>query len=196
MPGTGRLMVHVAGPWTFGASVEYRGHPLCFDRPAFRDVALSLGEGVREFCDAVGASVVHVHERRLEEVVTRLEGATEFETMQVRGGAQRSVVLDSGVAWTDIAHTGANAFVVDELTDEVAGMIDAGNQVAWRVDDSRTSDEIAHRVIRTWRQWTFDTAVPEPQIDLVAVGDGVLTPTAAAELARTVRGAAALLHRN
>lgn len=212
MPGTGRLMVHVAGPWTFGASVEYRGHPLCFDRPAFRDVALSLGEGVREFCDAVGASVVHVHERRLEEVVTRLEGATEFETMQVdrevavnverrfieqvRGGAQRSVVLDSGVAWTDIAHTGADAFVVDELTDEVAGMIDAGNQVAWRVDDSRTSDEIAHRVIRTWRQWTFDTAVPEPQIDLVAVGDGVLTPTAAAELARTVRGAAALLHRN
>lgn len=64
MPGTDRLMVHVTGPWTFGASVEYRGHPLCFDRPAFRDVALALGEGVREFCDAVGASVVHVHERR------------------------------------------------------------------------------------------------------------------------------------
>ncbi|MGV0867857.1 hypothetical protein [Corynebacterium kalidii] len=212
MPGAERLMVHVSGPWTFGASVEYHGHPLCFDRPAFRDVALSLGEGVREFCDAVGASVVHVHERRLGEVVSRLQGATEFETMQVdrevavnverrfldqiRGDGARSVVLDSGVGWPEVVHTGADAFVVDELTDGVAGMIDAGSQVAWRVGDDRTSEEIAHSVIRTWRQWTFDSAVPEPQIELVAVGDGVLTPTAAAELARTVRGAAALLHSN
>jgi hypothetical protein len=212
MPGAERLMVHVAGPWTFGASVEYHGHPLCFDRPAFRDVALSLGEGIREFCDAVGASVVHVHERRLGEVVSRLQGATEFETMQVdrdvavnverrftdqvRGGGVRSVILDSGVEWPDIVHTGADAFVVDALTDGVAGMVDAGSQIAWRVDDDQTSEEVAHSVIRTWKQWTFDSAVPEPQIDLVAVGDGVLTPTAAAELARTVRGAAALLHSN
>ncbi|WP_420098857.1 hypothetical protein [Corynebacterium sp.] len=212
IPGADRLMVHVSGPWTFGASVEYRGHPLCFDRPAFRDVALALGEGVREFCDAVGATVVHVHERRLGEVTSRLEGATEFETMQVdreialnvdrrfidqvRGGSDRAVALDSGLQWPELPHTGADTLVVDTLTDEVARLIDGGSAIAWRVDDTRSSEDIAHSVIRTWRQWTFDVATPEPQIDLVAVGDGVLTPGPAAELARTVRGAAALLHRN
>ncbi|MDN6387012.1 MAG: hypothetical protein L0J86_04950 [Corynebacterium sp.] len=216
MPGTDRLMVHVTGPWTFGADVEYRGHPLCFDRPAFRDVALSLGEGVREFCDAVGASVVHVHERRLGEVTSHLQGATEFETMQVdrevalnverrfidqvRGGTARRVVLDTGLVWPELLHTGADALVVDEIsgerTDDVAGLIDAGAQVAWRVDDARSSEDIAREVIGTWRLWTFDAATPEPQIDLVAVGDGVLKPGPAAELARTVRGAAALLHSN
>lgn len=214
---TQRLAVHVAGPWTFGASVEYHGHPLCFDRPAFRDVALALGEGVREFCVAVGATVVHVHERRLPEVVNRLEGATEFETMsvdrevavnverrfadQVRGGADgnaagRSVILDSGCLWPELRYTGADCLVVDELTDDVAALIDAGTPVAWRVDGSVGSEDIARQVIRTWRQWTFDVATPQPQIDLVAVGGGVLKPDAAAELARTVRGAAALLHRN
>ncbi len=212
MPGTDRLMVHVSGPWTFGASVEYRGHPLCFDRPAFRDIALSLGEGVKEFCDAVGASVVHVHERRLGEVASRLQGATEFETMQVdrevavnverrfieqvRGGGERSVIFDSGVEWPEVTHTGADCIVVDGLTDSVARMVDGGASVAWRVDDGQTSEDIARSVIRTWRQWTFDVATPEPQVDLVAVGEGILKPGAAAELARTVRGAAALLHRN
>ena len=230
MPGADRLMVHVTGPWTFGASVEYHGHPLCFDRPAFRDVALALGEGVREFCDAVGASVVHVHERRLPEVTSRLEGATEFETMsvdreiavnverrfldQVRGadGAQvgadggdaaRLIALDAGCMYPDLVHTGADVLVADELDDDVARLIDGGSSVAWRVYGDRTSEDIAHAVMRTWRQWTFDGASPEPQIDLVAcsAGDGtgeagVLSPNAAAELARTVRGAAALLHRN
>lgn len=212
MPGADRLMVHVSGPWTFGASVEYRGHPLCFDRPAFRDVALSLGEGVREFCDAVGATVVHVHERRLGEVTSRLQGATEFETMQVdrevavnverrfieqvRDVGERSVILDSGVEWPEVLHAGADSVVVDDLTDSVARMVDGGASVAWRVDDGRTSEDIAHSVIRTWKQWTFDVATPEPQIDLVAVGEGILKPGMAAELARTVRGAAALLHRN
>jgi hypothetical protein len=239
MPGTDRLMVHVTGPWTFGASVEYHGHPLCFDRPAFRDVALALGEGVCEFCDAVGASVVHVHERRLPEVTSRLEGATEFETMsvdreiavnverrfldQVRGddgdGAAgdhaaagdgvagddgaRVIALDAGCMYPDLVHTGADVLVADALDDDVARLIDGGSSVAWRVGGGRTSEELAHTVMRTWRQWTFDGASPEPQIDLVAVsgeGDadeaGVLSPNAAAELARTVRGAAALLHRN
>ncbi|AGP31107.1 hypothetical protein [Corynebacterium terpenotabidum] len=211
MPGADRLMVHVVGPWTFGASVEYKGHPLCFDRPAFRDVALALGEGIREFCDAVGASVVHVHERRLPEITTRLEGATEFETMsvdreiavnverrfigQVCEGPDREAVLDAGAVWPELTLTGATSLVVDELTDDVARVIDGGASVAWRVHGG-SSDEVARRVIRTWRQWTFDAATPEPQIDLVAVGDGVLTPGAAAELARTVRGAAELLHRN
>lgn len=212
MPGAERLMVHVVGPWTFGASVEYRGHPLCFDRPAFRDVALSLGEGVREFCDAVGASVVHVHERRLGEVTSRLEGATEFETMQVdrevalsverrfldqvRGGSDRAVVVDSGLQWPELPQSGADVLVVDELTDDVGRLIDGGVQVAWRVDGTRTSEEIARSVIRTWRQWSFDVDTPEPQVDLVAAGDDVLKPGPAAELARTVRGAAALLHSN
>lgn len=216
MPGAERLMFHVAGPWTFGASVEYQGHPLCFDRPAFRDVALALGEGVREFCDAVGASVVHVHERRFPEVTTRLQGATEFETMsvdreiaanverrfidQVRGGRDRAVALDAGCVYPELVHTGADVLVVDELDDEVARLIDGGLSVAWRMDGSVGSEDLAHTVMRTWRQWTFDTASPEPQIDLVACSgdgaEGVLKPNAAAELARTVRGAAALLHRN
>lgn len=224
MAGTDRLMVHVVGPWTFGASVEYRGHPLCFDRPAFRDVALALGEGVREFCDAVGASVVHVHERGFAEVTSRLVGATEFETMsvdreiavnvdrrfveQVTGVSvgdgedkTRQVVLDAGCLYPELAHLGADTLVADELTDDVARLIDAGQSVAWRVDEESVkagSEELARRVMRTWKQWTFDTETPQPQIDLVATGgpEDVLTPNAAAELARTVRGAAALLHRN
>jgi hypothetical protein len=215
MPGVERLMVHVVGPWTFGASVEYHGHPLCFDRPAFRDVALALGEGVREFCDAVGASVVHVHERRFPEVTSTLVGATEFETMsvdreiatnvegrfiaQVRGSGDREVVLDAGCLYPELTALGA-ALVVDRLDDDVARLIDGGTPVAWRVGGERTSEELAHTVMRTWRQWTFDAASPEPQIDLVACSgdgaEGVLKPNAAAELARTVRGAAALLHRN
>ena len=215
MPGAERLMVHVVGPWTFGASVEYHGHPLCFDRPAFRDVALALGEGGREFCDAVGASVVHVHERRFPEVTSTLVGATEFETMsvdreiatnvegrfigQVRGSGDRELVLDAGCLYPELTALGA-ALVVDRLDDDVARLIDGGTPVAWRVGGGRTSEELAHTVMRTWRQWTFDAASPEPQIDLVACSgdgaEGVLKPNAAAELARTVRGAAALLHRN
>jgi hypothetical protein len=105
--------------------------------------------------------------------------------------------------YPDLVHTGADVLVADALDDDVARLIDGGSSVAWRVGGGRTSEELAHTVMRTWRQWTFDGASPEPQIDLVAVsgeGDadeaGVLSPNAAAELARTVRGAAALLHRN
>ncbi|HIW92270.1 MAG TPA: hypothetical protein H9870_11490 [Candidatus Corynebacterium avicola] len=226
MAGTDRLMVHVVGPWTFGASVEYRGHPLCFDRPAFRDVALALGEGVREFCDAVGASVVHVHERGFAEVTSTLVGATEFETMsvdreiavnverrfieQVTGGRAddsagddeaRQVAVDAGCLYPELVHLGAGTLVVDDLTDDVARLIDSGQAVAWRIDDEVAkagSEDLARQVMRTWKQWTFDAETPQPQIDLVATGDpeDVLTPNAAAELARTVRGAAALLHRN
>ncbi|WP_312810133.1 hypothetical protein [Corynebacterium variabile] len=215
MPGTDRLMVHVTGPWTFGASVEYRGHPLCFDRPAFRDVALALGEGVREFCDAVGASVVHVHERRFAEVTSMLVGATDFETMsvdreiatnverrfleQMRGDygeeGGREIILDAGCLYAELASLDST-LVVDRLDDEVARLVDSGTAVAWRVGGERSSEELAHTVMRTWKQWTFDGESPEPQIDLVAVGEDILTPNAAAELARTVRGAAALLHRN
>ncbi|MFZ2563287.1 hypothetical protein ACTXKQ_08345 [Corynebacterium variabile] len=215
MPGTDRLMVHVTGPWTFGASVEYRGHPLCFDRPAFRDVALALGEGVREFCDAVGASVVHVHERRFAEVTSMLVGATDFETMsvdreiatnverrfleQMRGDygeeGGREIILDAGCLYPELASLDST-LVVDRLDDEVARLVDSGTAVAWRVGGERSSEELAHTVMRTWKQWTFDGESPEPQIDLVAVGEDILTPNAAAELARTVRGAAALLHRN
>lgn len=221
LAGVDRIMVHVTGPWTFGATVEYHGHPLCFDRPAFRDVSLALGEGVREFCDAVGATVVHVHERRFPEVTGTLVGATEFETMtvdrgvaanvehrfigQVVGSAEsagRQVVLDAGCTYPELAATGAVTVVVDDLDDDVARLIDAGTPVAWRIcapgsgQTGRSDADIAREVIETWRSWTFDTAQPRPQVDLVAVGTDVMTPGAAAELARTVRGAAALLHRN
>ena len=60
--------------------------------------------------------------------------------------------------------------MADELTDDVARLIDAGQSVAWRVDDESAkagSEELARRVMRTWKQWTFDTETPKPQIDLV-----------------------------
>ncbi|RAV31187.1 hypothetical protein [Corynebacterium heidelbergense] len=81
-----RLMIHVEGPWSIGASVEYRGHALIEDRPAFRDMALNLGEGVDEFArlgERIGAQVVlAVHEPRVAEVLRGLEGATDFDPVR------------------------------------------------------------------------------------------------------------------
>ncbi len=85
-----RIMLHVEGPWSFGANVEYRGHALLRDRPAFRDCALTLGEAVGEVADwwaramatpeAQAEVIVAVHEPRVAEVATGLAGATDFDT--------------------------------------------------------------------------------------------------------------------
>ena len=107
----------------------------------------------------------------------------------------REIILDAGCLYPELASLDST-LVVDRLDDEVARLVDSGTAVAWRVGGERSSEELAHTVMRTWKQWTFDGESPEPQIDLVAVGEDILTPNAAAELARTVRGAAALLHRN
>lgn len=144
-----------------------------------------------------------------------LVGATDFETMsvdreiatnverrfleQMRGDygeeGGREIILDAGCLYPELASLDST-LVVDRLDDEVARLVDSGTAVAWRVGGERSSEELAHTVMRTWKQWTFDGESPEPQIDLVAVGEDILAPNAAAELARTVRGAAALLHRN
>lgn len=81
-----RILLHVPGPWTFGASVEYRGHAVMRDRPAFRDCALALGAGVAEqvrwWQRALDAEVaVVVHEPLLGSVATGLPGATDFDTL-------------------------------------------------------------------------------------------------------------------
>ncbi|WP_282939767.1 hypothetical protein [Corynebacterium auriscanis] len=85
-----RLMVHVEGPWSFGANVEYRGHALLRDRPAFRDCAVTLGEAVAEaaqwWSEAMGSAgnpaevIIAVHEPRVAEVASGLSGSTDFDT--------------------------------------------------------------------------------------------------------------------
>ncbi|MDH2455267.1 hypothetical protein QDW14_02065 [Corynebacterium bovis] len=82
----GRVMVHVPGPWTVGAQVEYRGRPVVADRPAFRDTALTLAAGVadvrRTVAGLVGPGcgvVVAVHEPALAAVVAGLPGPTRWD---------------------------------------------------------------------------------------------------------------------
>lgn len=79
-------MVHVPGPWTVGAQVEYRGRPVVADRPAFRDTALTLAAGVadarRTVAGLVGPGcgvVVAVHEPALPGVVAGLPGPTRWD---------------------------------------------------------------------------------------------------------------------
>ena len=85
-----RMMLHVGGPWSFGANVEYRGHAVLRDRPAFRDCALTLGEAVADeaawwakaMATAEGDTevIIAVHEPRVAEIAVGLEGATDFDT--------------------------------------------------------------------------------------------------------------------
>lgn len=85
LPGRAeRLMVHVLGPWSMGAQIEYRGHAAIADRPAFKDMALTLGEALREYVGrlsaAIGAEVtVAVHEPQVGVVIGGLPGATQFD---------------------------------------------------------------------------------------------------------------------
>lgn len=55
---TGPLKVQVAGPWTLAASVELpSGHKAVRDAGATRDLAASLGEGLRAHVDELGRRV-------------------------------------------------------------------------------------------------------------------------------------------
>ncbi|WP_075744255.1 MULTISPECIES: methionine synthase [Actinoalloteichus] len=73
-----RLKVQLAGPWTFGASVELpRGHRLLTDAGALRDLVESQVEGlaahVRELADRTGAQiVVQIDEPSLPAVIAGL----------------------------------------------------------------------------------------------------------------------------
>lgn len=81
---TERIMVHVLGPWSMGAQIEYRGHAAIYDRPAFRDMALTMGEATGEYArtlsKATGAEVsVAVHEPQVGQILSGLPGATRFD---------------------------------------------------------------------------------------------------------------------
>lgn len=135
LPGrVDRLMVHVDGPWSVGASVEYRGHAVIEDRPAFRDMALHLGEGVREFArlgERIGADVVlAVHEPRVVEVLKGLEGATEFDPVRA---VDREIVAGVWQRFLDQVGVGAGTgvtaavldcegFVPEEVADVLPGI--------------------------------------------------------------------------
>lgn len=135
LPGrVDRLMLHVDGPWSVGASVEYRGHAVIEDRPAFRDMALHLGEGVREFArlgERIGADVVlAVHEPRVVEVLRGLEGATEFDPVRA---VDREIVAGVWQRFLDQVGVGADAgvtaavldcegFVPEEVADVLPGI--------------------------------------------------------------------------
>lgn len=102
-----RVLVHVLGPWSFGAVVEHGGHPLVADRPAFKDVALTLGEGVAQWCGRVAAATgveVHVvmHEPLVAGVVAGLPGPTPWDEVapvdpQIVAGVWRRFVDQVGV---------------------------------------------------------------------------------------------------
>ena len=85
LPGRAeRVLVHVLGPWSMGAQLEYRGHSVIADRPAFKDMALTMGEALREYAErlgtALGAEVsIAVHEPEVGAVIDGLPGATRFD---------------------------------------------------------------------------------------------------------------------
>lgn len=155
-----RLMLHVTGPWTFGADVEFRGHPVLRDRPAFKDCALHLGFGVEQVAGALSAAlgcevIIALHEPRVREVMGGLPGATRFETIpavdrefiygvwqRFQQQVSRPVVLDTGSFIDDaLSHApGFHRIVVpaDQLRktsgkDLVGGMIERGQGIGWAV---------------------------------------------------------------
>ena len=156
LPGrVDRLMVHVDGPWSVGASVEFRGHAVIEDRPAFRDMALHLGEGVREFArlgERIGANVVlAVHEPRVVEVLRGLEGATEFDPVRA---VDREIVAGVWQRFLDQVGVGADAgvtaavldcegFVPEEVADVLPGIGAGGGGFARVVVPSEQLDSAA-----------------------------------------------------
>ncbi len=156
-----RLMLHVTGPWTFGAEVEFRGHPVLRDRPAFKDCALHLGFGVEQVAGALSATlgcevIIALHEPRVREVMGGLPGATRFDTIpavdrefiygvwqRFQQQVARPAVLDTGSFIDDaLSHApGFHRIVVpaDQLRtvsgkDLVGGMIGRGQGIGWAVN--------------------------------------------------------------
>lgn len=80
-------VLHVLGPWSLGVSVEYKGHPVFGDRPAFKDMALTLGEVIAAEAKNLGKVVlgdkvpvqIVIHEPRLAEVLHGVAGVTQFD---------------------------------------------------------------------------------------------------------------------
>ncbi|MDK8790721.1 hypothetical protein [Corynebacterium sp. MSK039] len=81
-----RIMLNAAGPWSFGATVELAGHPIVADRPAFREIALTLGAGLAETADwmasATGSEVlIGLHEPAVPQLLAGLAGATRWDRL-------------------------------------------------------------------------------------------------------------------
>ena len=81
-----RMMLNAAGPWSFGSTVELAGHPIVADRPAFRDIALTLGSGLAETADwlanATGSEVfIGLHEPAVPQLLAGLAGATRWDRL-------------------------------------------------------------------------------------------------------------------
>ena len=162
---TERLMLHVVGPWTLGAQVEFRGHPLLRDRPAFKDCALHLGFGVEQVAGALSAAlgcevVIALHEPRAREVMGGLPGATRFDAIPavdrefIYGVWQRfqqqvgcPVVLDTDSFIDDaLSHAPgfhrivvpADQLLTTEGKDLVGGMLGRGQGIGWAVSPTGT----------------------------------------------------------
>lgn len=82
-----RIWLNVVGPWSFGAAVELAGHPIVADRPAFRDVALTIGAGLAEtvewLTEATGSEVIiGLHEPKVPQLLGGLAGATRWDRLR------------------------------------------------------------------------------------------------------------------
>lgn len=217
LPGRAqRIMLHIMGPWSFGASVEYAGHALLSDRPAFKDCALSLGEGVRAYCSAINAAIgaevtVVLHEPRVAEVLQGMPGATDFARIppvdreHVHGVWERfithvgcPVIIDCEGSWPEEVDPGSSTRIVIPVqqTESKAGKDTVGALLNYGVriglSGAGEPEEMARHVMRLWKEWTFDGADLLAQVDLV-VPEAQRTPAQASMDAVRVRRAASLL---
>lgn len=221
LPGRARrIMVHVLGPWSLGAQLEFRGHTVVADRPAFKDMALTLGEALCEYCErlghATGAEVIlNAHEPDVPRVLAGLEGATQFHALDpvdpeiVAGVWQRFVgqvavpCVLTGPLLPDATRLTIGA-MDQSLQDRVGEMIGAGQGIGVELGEvsARTEQDVeaeasraATAAMRLWQQWTFPAEQVPEFVDFV-VPEAVRTPAQASVAAAVARRAAALLWRN
>lgn len=214
-----RMMLHVLGPWSFGAASEFAGHPLVRDRPAFKDCALSLGAGVGEMAtklaSACGVEVtVVMHEPHVRQVMEGLPGATQFERIpavdreHVHGVWQRflgqvgvPVTADCDGPWPqELPVDGFERVVIpaaQTLTtsgkDFVGELLGRGIRMGWATEGA--PEDIARDLMTRWSQWTLEADALPQQVDVV-IPEGQRSPAAASVAAARMRQAAELLWRN
>ena len=201
-----RVLVHVLGPWSLGAQVEYRGHSVIADRPAFKDMALTLGEAVHEYCErlsrAIGAEVaVRVHEPDVNNVLEGLPGATQFHQLDpvdreiveaVWRRFDEQVGVDVLLSHSDVS---LHSLQDSAIKDAVGARLGEGKRLGVRVPSGMGSDELAKSMMRLWKQWTLP-AEQLPELVNFVVPEGVRTPAEASTVAAIARHAAAKLWRN
>lgn len=215
LPGrTERILVHVTGPWSLGAAVEYRGHAVIGDRPAFKDMALTVGEAVREYCvdlaAATGARVaVRMHEPQVSSVLSGLPGATQFHQLdpvdrEVVEAVWRRFIEQVGVDVLLSGSTGSgferfevslDALRDSAMKDSVGALVGAGQGIGVVLPSGATAEGMAKAVMRLWDQWTLPADQLPELVDFV-VPEAVRTPAEASTVAAVARHAAELVWRN